>query len=109
MQALQEAHHDRVHTVGRVRQYGDPHPRLGHEPEEAAVPARPPVVPQGRPTEPDRALLPPRPHPAARVEVTGDVPGAGLYLSNCTTRRTGTSVEQPRTAAIVLQAPDGKP
>src|SRR5262249_44045776 len=42
----------------------------------AAVPARPPVVPQGRPTGTDRALLPPQPHPAARGEVTGGVPGA---------------------------------
>jgi hypothetical protein len=48
-------------------------------------------------------------HPGDEVDVTPSLTlGSGLYLSNCTTRRTGATIEQPRSAAIVLHDPDGK-
>jgi hypothetical protein len=49
-------------------------------------------------------------HPGDPVDITPTLRlGSGLYLSNCVTRRTGSAIEQPRTAAIVLHAPDGRP
>jgi hypothetical protein len=49
-------------------------------------------------------------HPGDSVDITPTLRlGSGLYLSNCWTQRTGSSIEQPRTAAIVLHDPGGQP